>query len=60
MAHTVGRHGISRLIAIPVIVTCAALTVGPTQAQQNSATFASPIASQPAPSSGIVPMVVSM
>src|ERR1700752_2082119 len=60
MAHTVGRHGISRLIAILFIVTCAALALGPTQAQQNSATIASPIAGQPAPLSGIVPVVVNV
>jgi hypothetical protein len=60
MAHTVDRHAISRLIAIPFIVTCAALTLGPTQAQQNSATVASPISGQPAPLSGIVPVVVNV
>lgn len=60
MARTIDRHAIGRLIAIPFIVTCAVLVLGPSQAQQNAATAASSSCRPPLPLSGIVPVVVNV
>jgi hypothetical protein len=60
MAHIIDRRGIGRLIAIPFIVTCAVLVLGPSQAQQNAATVASSSCRPPLPLSGIVPVIVNV